>query len=72
MPYHFFAVPCLEPHELEDELNQFCASNRVVAVEKQFVAAGTSSYWAICVTVATGPGPLPDSLKSPERRTAGK
>ena len=70
MSLYFFAIPALDPHRVQDELNRFCAGQRVVAVERQFVAAGLDSYWAVCVTVASGAGPLPDALKAPERRSA--
>jgi superfamily II DNA helicase RecQ len=69
MPQHFFAIAALAPQPAQDELNRFCAGHRVVAVERQFVTDGVNSYWAICVTVAEGPGPLPDAAKAPERRT---
>lgn len=69
---HFFAIPALHPEDAENELNAFCAAQRVVAIERQFVAAGTQSYWALCVVVATGPSPLPSVLKSPDRRSAAR
>lgn len=69
MSLHFFAIPALDPQLAQDDLNRFCAGQRVVAVERQFVADGANSYWALCVTVAEGAGPLPDALKSPERRS---
>lgn len=65
---HFFTVPALDSRAAADELNQFLASNRVVAVERELVAMASHSYWAICVTVAMGPGPLPDALKAAVRR----
>jgi superfamily II DNA helicase RecQ len=65
---HFFAIPALEPTCAQDELNRFCAAHRVVSVERQFVAAGRESFWALCVTVAPGPGTLPAALKAPESR----
>lgn len=70
MQRHYFAIPALDPRPAQDELNQFCASHRVAGVESQFVAAGRDSYWALCVTVASGPEPLPDALKAAERRKA--
>lgn len=69
MSLHFFAIPALEPGPAQDELNAFCAAQRVASVERQLVAAGMNSYWAVCVTVAPGVGPLPDALKAPERRS---
>ena len=70
MSLHFFSIPALDSRGAQDELNQFCDAHRVVAVDRQFVSQGADSYWAVCVTVAAGHGPLPDALKSPERRPA--
>lgn len=72
MSLHFFAIPALDPRPAQDELNCFCASQRLVAVERQFVADGANSFWAVCVTVAEGAGPLPDALKAPERRSGAR
>lgn len=68
----FFAVPALNTGQAEAEVNEFCRSQRVVSVERHFVADGANSFWAICVVVAPGPGPLPDAFKSPERRPSGR
>ena len=72
MALYFFAIPALDPQLAQDELNRFCAAQRVVAIERQLVAAGLDAYWAVCVTVASGGGPLPDTLKAPERRSAAR
>lgn len=63
MSLHFFAIPAMDPDTAQEECNRFCAAHRVVTLEKHFVVDGAQSYWAICVTVASGAGPLPDSLK---------
>src|SRR3990167_3818425 len=65
----FFTVPALDARAAQDEMNRFCATQRVVAVERQFVACGPSSFWAICVQVASGAGALPEALKAPEKRS---
>jgi superfamily II DNA helicase RecQ len=72
MPLYFFTVPALDPGPAQDELNRFCEGQRVVAVDRQFVAAGLDSYWALCVTVSAGAGSLPDALKAPERRAGAR
>ena len=69
MSLYFFSIPALDPEPAQDELNRFCDARRIVAVDRQFVADGPNSYWAVCVTVAPGAGPLPDAVKAPERRT---
>ena len=67
MAFYFFAIPALNPQLVQNELNRFCGAQRVMAVDRHFVAAGLDSYWALCVTVAPGPGPLPAALKASER-----
>jgi superfamily II DNA helicase RecQ len=62
---HFFTIPALSPQAAQAELNLFLQQQRVVAVEKQWVADGAASYWALCVTVVDGPGALPASLRAP-------
>lgn len=72
MSQHFFAIPALDPRAAEEELNRFCGAQRVVAIDRQFVAAGRDSFWAICLVTASGDGPLPDAVKARERRGAGR
>lgn len=62
MSLHFFSIPVARPQPFQDELNQFLAAHRVVAVERRWVDAGEASAWAVCVEVAHGPGPLPPGL----------
>lgn len=45
----FFTVPLCDQGQSESELNAFLSSHRVLSVERQFVAAGADSLWAICV-----------------------
>ena len=54
MRLRFFTVPAQSPEPAQDELNAFCAQHRVVTVEKQFVAHGGASFWAICVSFIDG------------------
>jgi hypothetical protein len=72
MSLHFFSIPALQPQMAQDEFNAFCAAHRVLQVERQFVAAGAQSFWALCATVASGPGPLPAALKRPPRGVEGE
>ena len=69
MSLHFFAIAAREPQPAQDEFNAFCVANRVVTIEREFVNDGLKSYWAFCVTVANGSGPLPDALKRSSRTT---
>jgi hypothetical protein len=45
----FFTVPMLDGDDESQELNRFLSTNRVVMVERHFVADGPRSAWAICV-----------------------
>lgn len=60
---HFFSIPALDSRPAQNELNRFLAQHRVLTVEKQWLAAGIDSHWALCIGVDTGAGPLPDALK---------
>lgn len=50
MKLKFFAIPALFPEAGEAELNRFLDGHRISHVERQFLADGQSSYWAVCVT----------------------
>lgn len=54
MKYHFFTIAAQMPESGQDALNLFCGQQRVVAVEKHFVAQGLDSFWSICVTTIDG------------------
>jgi superfamily II DNA helicase RecQ len=45
----FFAVPMFDGDQESQELNRFLSTNRVVTLERHFVADGSRSAWAICV-----------------------
>ena len=49
MPFQYFVVPVHDSGSATQELNSFLVSHKVLAVERQFVAAGPDSFWAICV-----------------------
>jgi superfamily II DNA helicase RecQ len=70
MTMHFFAIPALDPDGAQAALDAFCRAHRVVDIERQFAADGPRSFWAVCVTVAAGPGPLPAALKKPTTAAA--
>lgn len=50
MRLHFVTVPIHGGAVAEDELNQFLASHRVIAVDRQLVTDGARSAWVICIT----------------------
>lgn len=71
MRLHCIFVPARMPEPAQTELNTLLASQRVLAVHREWLSDGAQSGWAFCVEVQLGPGPLPDALKAPgsaERR----
>ena len=57
MKFHFITVPIPGSDAAEEELNRFLASHRVLAVDRQLVADGPRSAWAICVSYTEASGP---------------
>ncbi|MBN8456030.1 hypothetical protein [Accumulibacter sp.] len=64
MTQRFFAIPACDPVAAEAELNQLLTASRVLIVERHCVASGEASFRAVCVRIASGPGPLPQALKA--------
>jgi superfamily II DNA helicase RecQ len=56
MRFCFFTIPIQAPDEAATELNQFLASHRILAIDRQFAADGANSAWAICVSFDDGTG----------------
>lgn len=56
MRLHFVTVPAHSSAEAEDELNRFLATQRIIAVDRQLIADGARSAWAVCVAYVDGPG----------------
>lgn len=54
MKHRFFTIPANAPDAAQEELNRFCAGQRVVSVDKQFVQDAQRSYWALCVCYLDG------------------
>ena len=59
MRIKFFAIPALEPDEASIEISNFLASHRILTVDREFIADGHASHWAICVTYIAGKQPSP-------------
>jgi superfamily II DNA helicase RecQ len=57
MRLRFFTVPVHATEDAATELNQFLAAHRVLAIDRQLVADGANSAWAICVSFDDGAGP---------------
>ena len=54
MEMEFFHIPAREPAAAEEELRRFLAGKRVATVDRQFVADGPNSFWAVCVVCVSG------------------
>lgn len=49
MTLHFFFVPARRPEPVQAELNALLARGRVVSVQREGLADGADSGWAVCV-----------------------
>ncbi len=49
MPYKIFQVPSYGCTDTEQALNDFLGSHRILCVAREFVNAGTNSFWTFCV-----------------------
>jgi len=74
MRFHFATVPVHGSAEVERELNVFLGSHRVLGVERQLVADGAQSVWAICVayTDATSHHATSQDPSNPSRSGPGR
>ncbi len=50
MKYKVFQISAIDSADDVEELNSFCASNRVAEIDKQFVSNGRNSFWSFCVS----------------------
>lgn len=57
MKLHFITVPIHGSEAAEEDLNRFLSSHRVLTVDRQLIADGQRSAWAICVAYTDAPGP---------------
>ncbi len=55
MQLKFFKIPPDGNISEEEELNRFLRSHRVLTVEREFVAQGDRSFWAISVEYLESP-----------------
>ena len=61
MQMSFYAIPARSDSGLQEDLNRFLRSHRVLTVHREFVAQGDNSFWALAVeylegAAASGPG----------------
>lgn len=50
MRLQFFVVPVYGADKAAAELNQFLGEHRILGVDRQLIADGANSFWAICVS----------------------
>jgi hypothetical protein len=63
MPYKFFQIPINAIADAERSLNQFLGSHQVVNIEREWVADGACSFWAICIDYLSKTEPAPSGRK---------
>lgn len=68
MRYKFFHVRVLVAEAEEQALNLFCTQHHVLQMDKQFVADGANSFWAICVSWSENNGSLVAATQNPSSR----
>ena len=49
MQFRIFNIPIPGSDAETEEMNRFLRGNRIIAVEKQLVSAGSAHYWSFCV-----------------------
>ena len=49
MQERIFTVPCIGGEEINEELNRFLRTNKVVGVAKQFYSIDGNAFWSFCV-----------------------
>ena len=54
MQMAFFAVPARGDSGLQESLNAFLRSHRVLTVHREFVGQGDNSFWALAVEKPVG------------------
>ena len=71
MQLAFFSIPARGDHGLQDDLNAFLRSHRVLTVHREFVAQGDNSFSALSVEYLEGPalsGPASGSTRGGKAR----
>lgn len=54
MRFKIFSIPIIGGSQIEQELNAFLSSKRVLEVEKQLISQGNSAFWSFCITYIEG------------------
>ena len=67
MLFRFFTIPVHGGEDAVTKFNRFLATNRILAVDRQFVVDGANSTWAICVSFDENGTASASRLPSPKR-----
>ena len=51
MQVHFFSIPAIGGQSAQEQLNQFLGQQRILGLQKEFVANGEQSFWSLCITI---------------------
>jgi hypothetical protein len=57
MQMSFFSIPARGDSGLQEDLNRFLRSHRVLTVHRDFVPLGENSFWALAVEYMLGAAP---------------
>lgn len=67
MALYFFTIPVAQSKTAETALNTFISQNKVLNIEKYFVADGANSFWSVCVTSVSSQQPFSPSTAQGKR-----
>ncbi|SKA85313.1 HRDC domain-containing protein [Thiothrix eikelboomii] len=70
MKLKFFSINALEPEADQEAVDTFCASHRLIAIDKRFVEQPAYCYWSICITyldVSSSPKKLAETINKREQ-----
>ncbi|MBF0225389.1 MAG: HRDC domain-containing protein [Desulfobacterales bacterium] len=65
--YKFFMIPIKNNETMAEELNKFLRANRIISVDKDFVAQGGASFWAVSIEFISGSNETASSAASKSR-----
>lgn len=61
----FFSVPARGDAGLQEDLNVFLRSHRVLTVHREFIGLGENSFWSLAVEYLEGARPAPPDMSRP-------
>lgn len=54
MNVHFIRIPTHDDGRASEPLNTFLSGRRIVSIDREFLADGTNSFWAVAVVWTAG------------------